>query len=294
MGGIVSLFCKRPRAPPPQLNRVAEVLRREAEPPAPAQPPEKKEPGPQAQKEPPAQPPVQKQSPQENVVREAREKMGVDCINYYNFAVTGQSGVGKSSFVNGVLSLEGDHAAVGEVETTQQIRSYSCKKWPHLKLWDLPGAGTRKHPASTYFEDKKLYAFDAILVLSSDRFLEVDFKILQSARKFDTPCVFVRTKCDISVENKAKRDKVNALEASQRLRGDVSQSFHEGLANASLISSELKAPHLYFISNELLSPENEDTYSICDKKKKTMDFSLSSMDEQALITLLLDVAKRRA
>jgi hypothetical protein len=37
-------------------------------------------------------------------------------------------------------------------------------------IWDMPGAGTRSHPAKSYYEDKFLQAFDALVIVIGDRY----------------------------------------------------------------------------------------------------------------------------
>jgi len=73
-----------------------------------------------------------------------------------NVAVTGNSGVGKSSFINAIrrLTAEDEGAApVGVKETTLDIQSYSHPCNPFLKFWDLPGVGTNRYPRETYLSD---------------------------------------------------------------------------------------------------------------------------------------------
>ena len=69
-----------------------------------------------------------------------------------NVAVTGSSGVGKSSFINAIRGLSADDegaAEIGVTETTVQVRSYAHPNNPMLKFWDLPGVGTDLFPRST-------------------------------------------------------------------------------------------------------------------------------------------------
>ncbi|CAF1666110.1 unnamed protein product, partial [Didymodactylos carnosus] len=70
---------------------------------------------------------------------------------------------------------------------------------PYIALWDLPGGGTSRHPSSTYYNDKVLYAFDCILLLTTARFTELDFNIVQEACEYGTPIILVLTKVDQEV-----------------------------------------------------------------------------------------------
>jgi predicted GTPase len=74
------------------------------------------------------------------------EKMLNEWKNYsIHIGITGQSGVGKSTFINAIQGLRAedpDAADVGVVETTKSIVSYRDKNNTNLVYWDLPGYGT--------------------------------------------------------------------------------------------------------------------------------------------------------
>lgn len=90
-----------------------------------------------------SQPPPSCHKSREQLIKEAREKLGVDAVNNYNFAVVGQSGSGKSSLVNAVRGVPDNDemraAKVGEVETTADTSAYPSPEHPHIVFWDLPG-----------------------------------------------------------------------------------------------------------------------------------------------------------
>ena len=130
------------------------------------------------------------------------------CIN---IAVVGNSGVGKSLLINRLRRLrpkaEG-WAPVGVNETTREptmqllkafqgisrLRSrgfeafglcfsaprgleaprYPYPSQPSVRLWDLPGAGTVAVPAETYLQDMGLRYFDRVVVVSAQRFTEME------------------------------------------------------------------------------------------------------------------------
>ncbi len=93
--------------------------------------------------------------------------MGMDAVRDYNFIFCGPTKVGKSTLINairGVKPNDAGAAGVGISEVTQDVRCYQYLGLPRVKLYDAPSAGTRSHPAATYFMDKKLYAagFDEV------------------------------------------------------------------------------------------------------------------------------------
>jgi GTP-binding protein EngB required for normal cell division len=174
-------------------------------------------------------------------VQSARDRMGIDVVKNYNFAFVGQSGSGKSSLINAVRGIgdtEPDSATVGEIETTASVKSYWFRNNDYVVLWDLPGAGTTQHPSATYFEDKALFAFDCLIIVSSERLLEVDIQIAVEATKRNVPVFFVRNKFDNSFNSCKKRSpeknpSVLANECRKDIRTQISKA-SENLVDRSI------------------------------------------------------------
>ena len=125
-----------------------------------------------------------------------------------NVAVTGNSGVGKSSFINSIRGLTADDegaAAVGVKETTLEIRSYPHPDNSMMKFWDLPGVGTNEFPRSTYLADIDVDRYDFFLLMTADRFTENDTWLGNEIHKRNKKYFFVSTKIadDISDDKKA-------------------------------------------------------------------------------------------
>ncbi len=67
--------------------------------------------------------------------------------------MTGESGSGKSTFVNAFRGLgdeEEGSAPTGPVETTMKPEAYLHPKYKTVKVWDLPGIGTPSFKADEY------------------------------------------------------------------------------------------------------------------------------------------------
>ena len=134
-----------------------------------------------------------------------------------NIAVTGQSGCGKSSFINRLRGLtpskedqekkdsEGNllYAKTGVTECTTERKSYEFPGSPLIKLWDLPGAGTEKFPTDTYAADMSFGDYDLFIILTKDRFYEVDKRIATMINHFGKPFFFARTKMDATMREAA-------------------------------------------------------------------------------------------
>ncbi|XP_028254141.1 interferon-inducible GTPase 5-like [Parambassis ranga] len=124
-----------------------------------------------------------------------------------NIAVTGESGSGKSSFVNAFRGLDNRDegaAPTGCVETTREVTEYPNPNYPNVTLWDLPGIGTTKFPADKYLEHVGLEKFDFFIIVSATRFRENDVKLAQEIQKMGKRFYFVRSKIDSDLQNEER------------------------------------------------------------------------------------------
>jgi len=121
-----------------------------------------------------------------------------------NVAVTGNCGVGKSSFINAIRGLTADDkgaAEVGVTETTKEIRIYTHPCNPLLKFWDLPGVGTDRFPRETYLADIDVDRYDFFLLITAGSFTENDTWLGKEIRGRNKKYFFVRTKVAIDISN---------------------------------------------------------------------------------------------
>lgn len=118
-----------------------------------------------------------------------------------NIAVTGTSGVGKSSFINFVRDMKPSdpgYAAVGVTESTMEPTPYQFPSSDYI--WDLPGAGTTKFPISTYMKNMGIRYFDVVIILTADRFTEADLMLKKEMERWSVPHMCIRNKIDVAVE----------------------------------------------------------------------------------------------
>ncbi|CAN9502035.1 unnamed protein product [Ophioblennius macclurei] len=158
---------------------------------------------------------------QHSQFKEAMKKdvaYGVAKINEYleeqkntplNIAITGESGSGKSTFINALRGIQDDEdegaAPTGVVETTTEVKPYPHPSHPNVTLWDLPGVGTTKFSADKYLELVKFDRFDFFIIISATRFTENDVKLAQEIKKMGKKFYFLRSKIDSDLFNEQKR-----------------------------------------------------------------------------------------
>ncbi|KAM4601407.1 interferon-inducible GTPase 5-like [Polymixia lowei] len=139
-----------------------------------------------------------------------------------HIAVTGESGVGKSTFVNalrGVIDGDEDAAETGVTETTMKALRYSHPTMPNVNIWDLPGIGTPNFKAKKYLKEVHFDTYDFFIIVGSLRFKENDIMLAKEIQKMKKMFYFVRSKIDqdIKAESRKKNFNEDALLSKIRL-----------------------------------------------------------------------------
>ncbi|XP_029401609.1 T-cell-specific guanine nucleotide triphosphate-binding protein 1-like [Mus pahari] len=162
-----------------------------------------------------------------------------------NIAVTGETGTGKSSFINalrGVSSEEKDVAPTGVVETTMKRTPYPHPKLPNMTIWDLPGIGSSTFPPQNYLTEMKFGEYDFFIIISATRFKEIDAQLARAIAKMNTKFYFVRTKIDqdVSNEQRSKPKSFNRDSVLKKIRDDCSEHLQKALSSQ---------PPVFLVSN---------------------------------------------
>ncbi|XP_074548620.1 interferon-inducible GTPase 5-like [Halichoeres trimaculatus] len=156
-----------------------------------------------------------------------------------NIAVTGESGSGKSSFVNairGVDSWDERAAPTGVQETTMEVTPYPHPSFPNVTFWDLPGVGSMKYPAAEYVKKVGFEKFDFFVIISADRFRENDVKLAKEIQRMRKKFYFVRSKIDQDVNNqrRCQRDF-----SEEKTLTQIRINCVQGLQNQGFMSSQV-------------------------------------------------------
>ncbi|XP_043560283.1 interferon-inducible GTPase 5-like [Chiloscyllium plagiosum] len=156
-----------------------------------------------------------------------------------NVAVTGQSGAGKSSFINamrGLRSVDEGAAEVGTVETTMEPTRYKHPNLPNVCFWDLPGIGSLEMPLNKYLKKMKFKKYDFVVIISACRFTENDSKLAKEIKRLGKNFYFVRSKIDNDLDSKRKGGgQFNEEEQLEKIRNDcVSKLQRTGIPSPSV------------------------------------------------------------
>ncbi|XP_054854907.1 uncharacterized protein LOC129342974 [Eublepharis macularius] len=162
-----------------------------------------------------------------------------------DIAVTGESGSGKSSFVNAIRGLgdEDDGSApTGVVETTLKPVPYPYPKHPNVTVWDLPGIGTPRFKSDTYLQDVSFSRYDFFIIIASERFKSTHAQLALEIQKMGKRFYFVRCKVDVDLEA-SKRRRPRAYDEEEILR-QIRNKCQECLEAEKVVS-----PRVFLLSN---------------------------------------------
>ncbi|XP_034722291.1 interferon-inducible GTPase 5-like [Etheostoma cragini] len=162
-----------------------------------------------------------------------------------NIAITGESGSGKSTFVNafrGIPNRDKERAAPSGVkETTTDPTPYPHPNYPKVTLWDLPGIGTIRFPADEYLKKVGFDRYDFFIIISADRFRENDVKLAKEIQKMGKKFYFVRSKIDNNIrdEKKTRGSEFNDEEILKEIREDCIQG----------LEGHVESPRVFLVSS---------------------------------------------
>ncbi|XP_049989937.1 interferon-inducible GTPase 1-like [Alexandromys fortis] len=201
-----------------------------------------------------------------------------------NIAVTGESGAGKSSFINalrGVGPEDQGAAEEGVTETTMMRTPYKHPKIKTLTFWDLPGIGTKNFPPKDYLEKVNFQEYDFFVIVSALRFTKHELDLAKAIRFMKKNYYFVRTKVDIDLQNE-KESKPRTFEREKTLKQIRSYCLNTFTQN------NMDVPQIFLISNKHLSdydfPVLMDTLikDLSNQKRHNFMLSLPNITEAVI------------
>ncbi|XP_026270426.2 interferon-gamma-inducible GTPase 10-like [Urocitellus parryii] len=166
-----------------------------------------------------------------------------------DLAVTGESGAGKSSFINALRGVghEGkDAAPVGVVETTMKRTPYKHPNFPNVRIWDLPGIGSPNFQPKDYLEKVKFREYDFFIIVSATRFKKNDLDLAKAIKIMKKNFYFVRTKVDSDLQNE------EVSKPTTFVREKVLQQIREDCVR-NMKNNNIDEPEVFLISNNNLS-----------------------------------------
>ncbi|XP_018602441.1 interferon-inducible GTPase 5-like [Scleropages formosus] len=141
----------------------------------------------------------------------------------FNIAVTGESGSGKSAFVNafrGIGHDETNSAPSGVVETTMEPKCYPHPKYPDVQVWDLPGIGTPNFRADEYFQKVGFARYDFFIIIASERFKVSNVELAREIQKMKKRFYFVRSKIDDNIRAEKRKKNFDQDKTLNQIRED--------------------------------------------------------------------------
>ncbi|XP_068098103.1 interferon-inducible GTPase 5-like isoform X3 [Hyperolius riggenbachi] len=151
-----------------------------------------------------------------------------------NIAVTGESGSGKSTYVNAIRGIHDDDeegaAKTGVTETTMEPIAYPHLQFNNVKIWDLPGIGSPNFKPGDYLKAVEFSRYDFFIIMSSERFRHNDMELAKEIKSMGKKFYFVRSKVDSDVHASQKRRKKSFNEQNilNEIRDNCTQNLRKG------------------------------------------------------------------
>uniref|UniRef100_A0A671NJ50 IRG-type G domain-containing protein n=1 Tax=Sinocyclocheilus anshuiensis TaxID=1608454 RepID=A0A671NJ50_9TELE len=232
-----------------------------------------------------------------NAIKEFLEKQ--DLVEL-NVGVTGESGSGKSTFVNAFRGLgdeEEGSAQTGPVETTMEPKAYLHPKYQTVKVWDLPGIGPPNFKADEYLKLVEFERYDFFIIIASDRFRECHIQLAEEITRMEKRFYFVRSKIELSIDAEKRKKSFDQKKTLDIIREDglrkigiedpvvfLISSFELGKYDLNLLQERMEQELPQHKRRVLMLALPNITLEINEKKKKALEENIGKV---ALLSALV-------
>ncbi|XP_015768754.1 PREDICTED: interferon-inducible GTPase 1-like isoform X1 [Acropora digitifera] len=152
-----------------------------------------------------------------------------------NVAITGDSGSGKSSFINAIRELYEDDdgaAPVDVIKFTREPTAYDHPTNSNIKFWNLPGIGTPNYPdMETYVQKVQLEKYHTFLIFTHTRFTNNDLLLAKEIRSMKKSFFFIRTKIDVDFNSMSRLHSFNEEDMLMKIRRYCAENLGDLLSN---------------------------------------------------------------
>ncbi|XP_067401794.1 interferon-gamma-inducible GTPase 10-like [Emydura macquarii macquarii] len=153
----------------------------------------------------------------------------------FSIAIAGESGSGKSSFINAIGGLgdeDKDAAETGVMEVTKEPAQYCHPMYPMVFFWDLPGIENPDFQPDAYLKQVNFRHYDVFIIIASERFRANHIKLAQEIQRMGKKFYFVHSKVDLDLKNEKHKKRMNKETILEKIRNDcVSNLSGEGMSS---------------------------------------------------------------
>ncbi|XP_030067097.1 interferon-inducible GTPase 5 [Microcaecilia unicolor] len=206
-----------------------------------------------------------------------------------DIAVMGETGSGKSSFVNAlrnVTAVGGEEAETGVTATTKKATAFPFSGAPNVRVWDMPGFGTPELPMELYLEHMELDHYDFFIVIASERYKHTHSVLVKAIVALGKRFFFIRNKIDADMGTGRIQETPLPLTEAQERQNRVKQDCIDALRKEGITE-----PNVFLVSS--LAPEEFDMQEV----RKTLDQQVPGLKKESLLrtvpALITTIVRKR-